>query len=91
MIALEISCHWVSNSDKKTFEKIMKYAPLRWELKQRYPGYEINQCNIISDVLGGWSKDLGATLQKLVGSKAKSVLKKMQKACLRNSKYCAYF
>ena len=82
VIALEMSCPWVSNRDKKTSEKTMKYAPLRWELKQRYPGYEINQCNIILDVLGGWSKDLDVTLQKLVGSKAKDVLKKMQKACL---------
>ena len=30
----------------------------------------------------GWPKDLDATLQKLVGRKAKGVLKKMQKACL---------
>ncbi|XP_068713688.1 uncharacterized protein [Montipora foliosa] len=82
VIALEMSCPWVSNRGKKTSEKTMKYAPLRWELKQRYPGYEINQCNIILDVLGGWSKDLDDTLQKLVGSKAKGVLKKMQKACL---------
>ena len=40
-IALEMSCSWVSNRDKKTSEMTMKYAPLRWELKQRYPGYEI--------------------------------------------------
>ena len=60
----------------------MKYVPLRWGLKQRYPGNEMNQCNIILDVLGRWAKDLDATLQKLVGSKAKGVLKKMQKACL---------
>ena len=77
-----MSCPWVSNRDKKTSEKTMKYAPLRWELKQRYPGYEINQYNIILDVLGGWNKDLDVTMQKLVGSKAKDVLKKMQKACL---------
>ncbi|PFX20149.1 hypothetical protein AWC38_SpisGene15417 [Stylophora pistillata] len=77
-----MSCPWVSNRDKKTSEKTMKYAPLRWELKQRYPGYEINQCNIILDVLGVWSKNLDVTLQKLVGSKAKDVLKKMQKLCL---------
>ena len=78
VIALEMSCPWVSNRDKKTSEKTMKYAPLRWELKQRYAGYESNKCNIILDVLGGWSKDLDVTLQKLVGSKAKGVLKKMQ-------------
>ena len=74
VIALEMSCPWVNNRDKKP----MKYAPLRWELKQRYPGYESNECNIILDVLGGWSKDLDVTLLKLVGSKAKVVLKKMQ-------------
>jgi len=72
----------VSKCHKKTSEKTMKYAPLRWELTQRYPGYEINQSNIILDVLGGWSKDLDVNLQKLTGSKAKVVLKKMQKACL---------
>ena len=82
VVALGMSCPCVSNCDKKTSEKTMKYAPLRWELKQRYPGYEINQYNIILDLLGGWSQDLDVTLQKLVGSKAKSVLKKMQKACL---------
>ena len=74
MIALEMSCSWVNNRDKKP----MKYAPLRWELKQRYPGYESNECNIILDVLGGRSKDLDVTLLKLVGSEAKVVLKKMQ-------------
>ena len=24
------------------------------ELKQKYQGYEVKQCNIIMDVLGGW-------------------------------------
>ena len=51
VVALEMSCPWVSNRDKKTSEKNMKYAPLRWELKERYPGYEINQYDIILDVL----------------------------------------
>ena len=63
VVALEMSCPWESNHDKKTSEKTMKYAPLRWELKQRYPGYEMNQSNIILDVLVGWSKDLDATLK----------------------------
>ena len=52
VIALVMSCPWVSNRDK-TSEKTIKYAPLRWELKQRYPGYDINHYNIILDVLGG--------------------------------------
>ena len=41
VIALETSSPWVSNRDKKTSEKTMKYTPLRWEMKQRYPGYDI--------------------------------------------------
>ena len=53
IIAMEMSCPWVSNRQKKTSEKTMKYAPLRWELKQKYPGYEISQYNIIVDVLEG--------------------------------------
>ena len=40
------------------------------------------QCNIILYVLEGWSKGLNVILQKLVDSKAKGVLKNMQKACL---------
>ena len=82
VVAVEMSCPWVSNREKKTSEKITKDAPLRWEMKQRYPGYEIAQYNIIIDVLGGWSKDLNDTLQKLVGNRAKDVLRKMQTACL---------
>ena len=82
VIALEMSCPWVSNRDKTTSDRTMKNAPLRWEMKQRYPGHDIAQYNIIIDVLGGWSKDLNATLQKLVGNRAKEVLRKMQKACL---------
>ena len=87
VIALEMSCPWVSNRDKKTSEKTMKYAPLRWEMKQRYSGYDIAQYNIIRDVLGRWSKDLETTLQ-LVSNIGEDVLRKMQKACLacRNSK-----
>ena len=72
----------MSNRQKKTSEKTMKYAPLRWELKQKYPGYEISQYNIIVDVLGGWSTDVEVAVKELVGRRHKDVLKKMQKACL---------
>lgn len=30
VIALEMSCPWVSNRDKRTSEKTMKYAHFRW-------------------------------------------------------------
>jgi len=39
---LEMSCPWVENREKKEKEKTLKYASLRLELKQQYPGYRIN-------------------------------------------------
>ena len=32
--------------------------PLRWELRQQFPGYEVQQYNIIVDTLGGWSQEI---------------------------------
>ena len=60
----------------------MKYAPLRWELKQKYHGYKISQYNIIVDVLGGWSTDVEVAMKQLVGRRHKDILKKMQMECL---------
>ena len=78
---LEMSCPWTTNRTKKT----LKYGPLRWELKQQYQGYEVRQCNIIMNVLGGWSRDLDVTMQELVGSRSKKVLQNTQKAVLSGS------
>ena len=79
---MEQSCPWVTNREKKKEEKTTKYGPLRWELKQKYQGYEVKQYNIIMDVLGGWCRDLEVKLKELVGSKSKGVLCNMQKAVL---------
>ena len=70
VITLEMSCPWVTNREKKE-EKTTKYGPLRWELKQKYQGYEVKQYNIIMDVL-----------VEMVGSKSKGVLHDMQKAVI---------
>ena len=40
---------------KKDEEKTLKYGPMMWELKQRYNGYRVEQYNVITDVLGGYS------------------------------------
>ena len=71
-----MSCPWMEHREKKSEEKTVKYGPLRFELKKQYPGYEVEQCNIIFDVLGGWSRDLDLTLTmgKLFGSRAHDVL-----------------
>ncbi|CAH3168677.1 unnamed protein product [Pocillopora meandrina] len=82
LIALDISCPWVGNRDKKNIEKTMKYGPLKWELTQQYPGYDVKQLNCIMDALGGWSKDLDATIQSLLGTKSREVLCRMKKALL---------
>ena len=59
---LEMSCPWVSKRGKKNEEKTVKYAPLRWELKQQFLGYEVKQHNIIIDALGGWSREMDTTM-----------------------------
>ena len=46
-------------------EKAMKYRPLVLKLKQ-HSGYEVQQCNITIDALGGWLKDVEET-RKLRG------------------------
>ena len=81
-MTIEISCPWISNREKKSKEKTMKYGPLRWELKEQYKGYEVYQYNIIMDVLGGWSKETEISVRSLVGRKTTQVLEKMQKAVL---------
>lgn len=55
---LEMSFPRVENREQKEKEKTLKYAPLRFELKQQYPGYKIYQVNGIIDVLGGYSNEL---------------------------------
>ena len=51
--AVEMSCPWIEHREKKSEEKTVKYGPMRFELKKQYPGYDVEQCNIIIDVLGG--------------------------------------
>ena len=85
VLAVEMSYPWMDNRTAKDKEKTTKYAALRWELKQQYPGYEVKQYNVIIAVLGGWSEDLEAKMKELVGERAKNVLKCMQKVVLSHS------
>ena len=80
--AVEMSCPWVENRRKKDKEKTAKDGPLRWELRKHYPGYNIEQCNIVIDELGGWSEELEFTIKRHVGVRAKEVLRRMQKATI---------
>ena len=82
---IEMSCPWMDNRAIKDAEKTAKYGPLRWELKQQYPGCEVKQFNIIIDVLGGWSADVEETMKDLVGQRSRSVLRRMHKVILSHS------
>ena len=83
----------MSNRQRKTSEKMMTYAPLRWELKQKYPGYEISQYNIIVDVLGGWSTDVEVAVKELISWEA-SQRRPQEDAKgmpIRHTEHCTYF
>ena len=82
VVVIEMSCPWMDNRSTKEAEKTAKYGPLRWELKQQYPGYEVKQFNIIIGVLGGWSVELEETMKELVGQRSRSVLRRMQEVIL---------
>ena len=86
--AVEMSCAWMEHREKKSKEKMVKYGPLRFELKKQYPGYDVEQCNIIIDMLGGgggWSRDVDLTMRKLFGSRGYDILRRMQKATISSS------
>ncbi|XP_068712320.1 uncharacterized protein [Montipora foliosa] len=86
VVLLEMSCPWVSKREIKCGEKTSKYPPLRYELRRRYPGYKIEQHNIIIDGLGGSSRSVKESLRQLVGSgRCNSVLRNMQKAVVSSS------
>ena len=82
---IEMSCPLIENREVKAEEKATKYAPLRAELKERYPGYQVTQYNIIIDVLGGYSREVKQALKELVGDRSNSVAFKMQKSVLSSS------
>ena len=79
-----MSCPWIDNRKKKEVEKTLKYAPLRWELKQQFPTYIVNQFNII-DLLGGWSREVDLAMREKFGTRGGDVLLHMQKPVISHS------
>ena len=72
VLLMEMTCPWIG-----------KYAPLRWEMKDRYLGYVVKQINIIVDLLGGYSVEVRNKMRELFGEKrARECLMKMQKSIL---------
>ena len=56
-----------------------------WELKQGYNGCRVEQYNVITDVLGGYSKRLEKSARKLLGARAQDGLKRMEKSVISNT------
>ena len=75
-----MSCPWIGNRENKGEEKTLKCGPQRCELKQQYPGYQVQQYNITIDALGECSKDLSRTMCRMLGGRAREALRRMKKA-----------
>ena len=82
VLLLEMSCPWMANRKQK---ETLKYAPLRWEIRQQYPHYKIAQYNIIIDVLGGVSRKTLDSIKELVGVRADKILLDMQKVVISSN------
>ena len=66
VIIIEMSCPLLENRMLKDFEKAQKYGTRLWELKRQFQGYEVTQHDIVIDVLGEYSKDVGKTVETFV-------------------------
>ena len=47
VLAIEMSCPWLDNREGKEMKKTQRYGPLMWELRERFPGYQVKQYNIL--------------------------------------------
>ena len=80
-----MNCPWLDNHEVKEMEKTQKYGPLMWELRERNPGYQVKQYNIIIDVLGGFSADVSQTVKELVGEKSATILQRLQRSVISST------
>ena len=80
VIVIKMSYPCLENCQLKDLEKTQVYGPLRWELKRQFQGYEVTQHNIIMDVLGWYSKDVGKIVETLVVGRGEEILRRMQKS-----------
>ena len=70
---------------KEARRETIKYSPLRWELKQQFPGYDIRQYNIIIDVLRGWSTEVDEAMRDLFGARGGEILLQMQRTVISHT------
>ena len=83
VLAVEMSCPWTENREKKQEEKTIKYGPLRWELKQQDMTSDV--LGGWSDVLRGWSTEVDEAMRELFGARGREILLRMQRAVISHT------
>ena len=84
-----MSVPWISNRDSKYREKVQKYEHVRRNLKINNEEYTIDQITLIMDVLGGYSKELGDNISKIIDDKheKEQIIFKMHKSITSELSY----
>ena len=65
VIILEMSCPWIGKKEKKSDEMTLEVSTTEMGAKGMLRRIELQQYNIITDTLGGWSKDLHLDVQRM--------------------------
>ena len=90
---IEQTVPWISNRDDKFEFKKNKYQEVQTFLRLEYPGYTVDQITLVMDVLGGYSKNLCAEIEKVCPKEeTKNVVQNMQKSVIASEAHlCRVF
>ena len=78
---IEMTVPWINNRQEKFLYKSNKYIYILQNLKFENPEYEVGQITLVMDVFGGYGKDLGENIGKVLGKEEReNVIKNMQKS-----------
>ena len=75
---------WIQNRDDKLKHKESKYNNILANLRFENPGYTVDQITLVMDCFGGYGKDLGENISKVIPSKrdVEAIIKNMQKSVI---------
>ena len=84
---IEMTVPWTSNRLEKLEFKEAKYKRIQQSLKLENPGYVVDQITLVMDVFGGYGRDLGENIGKVIGDKKSvdSIVTNMQKSIISSS------
>ena len=86
---IEMTVPWIANRFEKLEFKEAKYTRIQQSLKLENPGYVVDQITLVMDVFGGYGRDLGENIGKVIGDKkiVESIVTNMQKSIISSSAY----